>query len=208
MKTIRTLLAVSILATAGAANAAFGVAYTVSDSGTLYSPSWPLEGTVISEAPGSNPKARNFSNTATLNVVGSSGVLTIYSNITTPSNATSFPIIPHFANLVTINGSWNGTLFAPTEGSFVIYDCVGYCPTPKGTTVPYNSISGSLSLSGGSISVESIINTDNDVHQLETFSLTTLGIYYGTPEVPVPAAAWLFGSGLIGLAGVARRRTK
>lgn len=28
------------------------------------------------------------------------------------------------------------------------------------------------------------------------------------PAVPVPAAAWLFGSGLIGLAGAARRRTK
>lgn len=27
-----------------------------------------------------------------------------------------------------------------------------------------------------------------------------------TPEVPVPAAAWLMGSGLLGLAGVARRR--
>lgn len=28
------------------------------------------------------------------------------------------------------------------------------------------------------------------------------------PEVPVPAAAWLFGSGLLGLAGTARRRSK
>jgi len=27
-----------------------------------------------------------------------------------------------------------------------------------------------------------------------------------TPEIPVPAAVWLFGSGLLGLAGVARRR--
>ena len=27
-----------------------------------------------------------------------------------------------------------------------------------------------------------------------------------TPQVPVPAAAWLFGSGLIGLVGVARRK--
>ena len=27
-----------------------------------------------------------------------------------------------------------------------------------------------------------------------------------TSEVPVPAAVWLFGSGLLGLAGVARRR--
>ena len=29
---------------------------------------------------------------------------------------------------------------------------------------------------------------------------------YETPDVPVPAAAWLFGSGLAGLAGFARRR--
>lgn len=42
---------------------------------------------------------------------------------------------------------------------------------------------------------------------------TMSGVYYdnlslsGTPAVPVPAAAWLFGSGLLGLIGVARRRT-
>ncbi len=41
---------------------------------------------------------------------------------------------------------------------------------------------------------------------------TMSGVYYdnlsltGTPAVPVPAAAWLFGSGLLGLVGVARRR--
>ena len=29
---------------------------------------------------------------------------------------------------------------------------------------------------------------------------------HGTPAVPVPAAVWLFGSGLIGLVGIARRR--
>ena len=28
----------------------------------------------------------------------------------------------------------------------------------------------------------------------------------GVAEVPIPAAAWLFGSGLIGLAGIARRK--
>ena len=41
---------------------------------------------------------------------------------------------------------------------------------------------------------------------------TMSGVYYdnfslaGTPAVPVPAAVWLFGSGLLGLIGVARRR--
>ena len=41
---------------------------------------------------------------------------------------------------------------------------------------------------------------------------TMSGVYYdnlsltGTPAVPVPAAAWLFGSGLLGLIGVARRK--
>jgi hypothetical protein len=32
------------------------------------------------------------------------------------------------------------------------------------------------------------------------------GINCGPPEVPVPAAVWLFGSGLLGLVGVARRK--
>jgi hypothetical protein len=32
------------------------------------------------------------------------------------------------------------------------------------------------------------------------------GMLFGPPEVPVPGAAWLFGSALVGLAGVRRRR--
>ena len=32
------------------------------------------------------------------------------------------------------------------------------------------------------------------------------GLCAAAPEVPVPAAAWLFGSGLVGLAGIGRRR--
>ena len=47
--------------------------------------------------------------------------------------------------------------------------------------------------------------------QHATFKGTTTDIIPqsgGTSPVPVPAAVWLFGSGLIGLVGVARRRTK
>ena len=39
-------------------------------------------------------------------------------------------------------------------------------------------------------------------------SLTKLSDHSGVPEVPVPAAVWLMGSGLLGLVGVARRRKK
>jgi hypothetical protein len=40
------------------------------------------------------------------------------------------------------------------------------------------------------------------------YNLTLGGTVATTPSaVPVPAAAWLFGSGLLGLVGVARRRS-
>jgi hypothetical protein len=38
------------------------------------------------------------------------------------------------------------------------------------------------------------------------FDITSVHINAVTSEIPVPAAVWLFGSGLVGLAGVARRR--
>jgi hypothetical protein len=38
------------------------------------------------------------------------------------------------------------------------------------------------------------------------FDITSIYIDSVTPAVPVPAAVWLFGSGLLGLVGVARRR--
>lgn len=34
----------------------------------------------------------------------------------------------------------------------------------------------------------------------------SIELTYNTPEVPLPAATWLFGSGLLGLAGLARKR--
>jgi hypothetical protein len=38
------------------------------------------------------------------------------------------------------------------------------------------------------------------------FDITSVTVTNVTPAVPVPAAVWLFGSGLLGLVGVARRR--
>lgn len=42
-----------------------------------------------------------------------------------------------------------------------------------------------------------------------TFTLSSTGLTYGAPSaVPVPAAVWLLGSALVGLAGVGRRRNQ
>jgi hypothetical protein len=49
--------------------------------------------------------------------------------------------------------------------------------------------------------------TSTDVALLD-WNLSDTGLLtYGVSAVPVPAAVWLFGSGLLGLVGVARRRT-
>jgi len=70
--------------------------------------------------------------------------------------------------------------------------------------IPSNPVGGSLFINdfdtlGGSLVVNAIANN-------WTLSATgTLG--YNVPTIPVPAAVWLFGSGLLGLVGVARRRT-
>jgi hypothetical protein len=42
----------------------------------------------------------------------------------------------------------------------------------------------------------------------ETATLSSAGLALGTSAVPLPAAVWLFGSGLLGLAGIARRKSK
>lgn len=48
---------------------------------------------------------------------------------------------------------------------------------------------------------------DPDFNYLDAQFVIT-NVTNGTPDVPVPAAAWLMGSGLMGLAGVARRRAR
>ncbi len=60
------------------------------------------------------------------------------------------------------------------------------------------SLKGSGSLSGNGY------DTTNAIWSFSTGNMTSYNMTVST--VPLPAAVWLFGSGLLGLAGIARRR--
>ncbi|HEY3698119.1 MAG TPA: VPLPA-CTERM sorting domain-containing protein [Spongiibacteraceae bacterium] len=82
----------------------------------------------------------------------------------------------------------------------------------------FNSqVSGTSALGtvGGSLKLTLLSFSDADgtiplVRDLGTVSLSATGLTFnqGTPAVPVPAAAWLMGSALFGLGGVARSRRR
>ena len=60
---------------------------------------------------------------------------------------------------------------------------------------------------GATINSLSVMMTQSEVAPFEVVSMSLVGALHATTVVPVPAAAWLFGSGLIGLAGFARRKS-
>jgi hypothetical protein len=81
--------------------------------------------------------------------------------------------------------------------------------TPAVTWVP----SGGTSSSNFYLATDATNNNNPaalaDIFNLGTASLSASGVLSFAPlaAVPLPAAVWLFGSGLLGLAGVARRRS-
>ena len=112
-----------------------------------------------------------------------------------------------------------GTLFG--EGTHTIDTIQG---TPMTATVGAGQIGGHILFNWGATSDIDVFNvwdinadgsltaavspgmTDGAFLNFQAyFDLTSPGLVT-TSAVPVPAAVWLFGSGLVGLAGVARRR--
>jgi len=105
---------------------------------------------------------------------------------------------------VTGTGTYLLTALVGKNRSLIIGDSSFSCKGPgnkcpdglgNGVNQPYLSGSGSFSLTIPGVTTDS------------TFSNVQLS-FGTTPEtvVPIPAAVWLFGSGLLGLIGIARRR--
>jgi len=114
-------------------------------------------------------------------------------------------------NSATISGqgdSVSGSLDALTSGTDSAW-------TPGAPGTPVNTVSGSaLVAAGAGMWTGTIVNSGNvgaawgafdGTPYTEKFNITVNGVA-AVSAVPVPAAVWLFGSGLLGLVGVARRK--
>jgi len=196
MKASKCLIAVfSLIAVAGA-DAATVATYNVTS--TLLSAVNPYAG--ISRGTAN----RSVSSTVVYGtaVLDSFGTLTI----STPSHLPGTKAGKK-DSAVTFSGSWNGTSFTPH--SITPPACVGIECRINQATQPtvFSVILGSLTIADGSF--EALISRDPYLLQTVRYKLTNDaggGVKPAPSPVPVPAAAWLFGSGLLGLAGAARRR--
>lgn len=99
---------------------------------------------------------------------------------------------------------WNGTSFNTGSSSDLAPNtvCVTVTTTNCSTaiTTTYDELTGEFTASWDAVVVGGGFNG-----QLSQWSITGIATA-GPAPVPVPAAVWLFGSGLLGLAGIARRR--
>lgn len=110
-------------------------------------------------------------------------------------------------DIMTIGSGFSGN----DDGGVVTMDFSNFAVDYNGTVIPQGPNAGSLTFSGDA-NTQTFSASWNSLIVGGPFDGNT-GYWYiegsyttATSEVPVPAAVWLFGSGLIGLAGIARRR--
>jgi hypothetical protein len=118
----------------------------------------------------------------------------------------------------TFMGSYAGGTFTPTAGSLDITSCTGGKTVCAGATNPavrpFNTgVGGSLTLAGGTLTGTAYQPSAGTVPSATSSYSFVIGAFTpvggsssGGPKVPLPPAAWLLGSGLLGLLGTARRR--
>lgn len=188
MKIIKTLLAVSVIAATGATHAVTVATYNADVAITLS---------------GIYAGGGSATGLATLDDSGSLTV-TAQGDTTIPSSGTTT-----LGTTTIFSGTYLGGIFTPSSGTLSTTFCspassigcttLGSLPT---IAVDVGAVSGSItSTAGGKISTsQPIFGGQETVASVFTFTPST------PSPVPVPAAAWLFGSGLMGLIGAARNR--
>lgn len=205
MKTLQSLLAVSVLAAAGAANATTIGTVDFTDTYTVY-------GQKLSGAINTAKILGVGVITGTGGVLDSSGTLTFatLSAVLTEWNGTAAvgtQFTDTYSNAI-FHGTVSGSNFIITSEDYTYGTCVaGISPGCAGVPASGTVLTGdttpahSIALSGTTSWTTTPVGISGQpAYKGDAFSFTA------TPAVPVPAAAWLFGSGLLGLAGTARRR--
>ncbi len=204
----RTLTAVAVMlatSTAGASTVISELLYDVSgpDAGQVFVELYGVPGTALSgmTIEGVNGTNGSVYKTVTLGgVIPADGVFVIGDDDGSGSslvNNTDFVADIDFQNgpdsIVLRDG--NGILDALGYGDFTSAIFAG-----EGTAVPDVAPGWSLAR------VDPAIDTNDNRVDFLGFDIPTPGLVSGT-VVPVPAAAWLFLSGIAGLVGVARRKS-
>lgn len=106
-----------------------------------------------------------------------------------------------------VSNAVNGSAVA-VIGQQGYYDVVGWGDT-NGTAGFYSSANVGTAIPFYQVNLSDVDFSSGVITAMDSWLLSTDGqLTYGAPvsAVPVPAAVWLFGSGLVGLVGVARRK--
>ncbi|WP_206609541.1 VPLPA-CTERM sorting domain-containing protein [Thiohalobacter thiocyanaticus] len=140
-----------------------------------------LEGTVASAAP-ANPFGLSVNDIITASGVYDDTTIDINGDIDFSTGTNNMEIQVGSYNFTDADDALGGGTMTLSGGSFVgLSYLAGTLPGFNSTVSTFASLDGTI---GGSWDVNS----------------------FQTTVVPVPAAVWLFGSGLLGLVGIARRR--
>ncbi len=229
MNTIKALLAVSVLAAAGAANAAnvvgtFDVTLTGNVIDTTGDANLDADGNSI--GPGivghmtGTGKATGYDDGSIVIALGDQVGVAPYATLDVTVYGSRIIDELHFTASFSPSGfDANGATY--TAGQLTTTYCgeipnitsidpnaSGFCDPGLtgdiGSPVAFDTATGNLSMAtGGVFNTTQLLGPGGEFSFGRDFVLSN---FQAVSEVPVPAAAWLFGSGLLGLAGAARRR--
>jgi hypothetical protein len=212
MNAIKTLLAVSVLAATGAANAAV---WNISATGAR---TYAASGNLALSYTGTWDDVANAGTWSGDGLIGAYGLHGLFTQNFTMNEATGNGTLGALTNCT--DGAGAGGVCAGLAGIFTgairnnsnAFDHYASAikPASTGTSfVPTNGGSYVWSLYVDDTAQLILGDPDAGTEDQHYWTKYNLNVTLSqAPAVPVPAAAWLFGSGLLGLAGAAGRRRR